>query len=186
MARLSRALALLILLGGTLFVGTAARTFDPSLRSLNAKRLEAAKRWEHSARGRNGAGDFRRATDISPPSRVKNITFTNPKASGAYATGWVSPLPVFLSHVLLEFYVNGATIPLVNFDVGPSWSGLIPISSAADETRKVWLLENFTDDGFALLILQLFFWFFPPGPEGSLDDLIFWYAVYLDSCVAGS
>ncbi|KAI0280491.1 alpha/beta-hydrolase [Russula aff. rugulosa BPL654] len=94
------------------------------------------KRWEHSARGRNGAGDFRRATDISPPSRVKNITFTNPKAS--------------------EFYVNGATIPLVNFDVGPSWSGLIPISSAADETRK------------------LFFWFFPPGPEGSLDDLIFW------------
>jgi hypothetical protein len=21
---------------------------------------------------------------------------------------------------------------------------------------------------------QLFFWFFPPGPEGSLDDLIFW------------
>jgi hypothetical protein len=24
---------------------------------------------------------------------------------------------------------------------------------------------------------QLFFWFFPPGPEGSLDDLIFWYAV---------
>ena len=26
-------------------------------------------------------------------------------------------------------------------------------------------------------ISQLFFWFFPPGPEGSLDDLIFWYAV---------
>lgn len=23
-------------------------------------------------------------------------------------------------------------------------------------------------------LLQLFFWFFPPGPEGSLDDLIFW------------
>ena len=22
---------------------------------------------------------------------------------------------------------------------------------------------------------QLFFWFFPPGPQGSLDDLIFWY-----------
>ena len=26
---------------------------------------------------------------------------------------------------------------------------------------------------------QLFFWFFPPGPDGSLDDLIFW-------CVMGS
>jgi hypothetical protein len=84
MARLTRALALLSLLGLTLFVGTAAGTIDP-FRSLNAKRLEALKRWEHSARGRNGAGDSRRATDTSPPSRVKNITFTNPKASGAYA-----------------------------------------------------------------------------------------------------
>lgn len=88
--------------------------------------------------------------------------------------------PVFLSYVLLEFYVNGATIPQVNFDVGPSWAGLIPISSAANETRKV-CIGKFTDDGFVLLgvIPQLFFWFFPPGPEGSLDDLIFWYAVYL-------
>jgi carboxypeptidase D len=135
MARLSRALALLTLLGGTLFVGTVARIIDPSLRSLNAKRLEPAKRWEYSARGRNGAGDPRRAADISPPSRVKNITFTNPKASGAYVR--VHVLPLFLSHVLLEFYVNGATIPLVNFDAGPSWSGLIPISSAPNETRKV-------------------------------------------------
>jgi hypothetical protein len=82
MARLSRALALLSLLGATLFVGTAARAFDPSSGS---KRLEAAKRWEYSARGRNGASNSRRATDTSPPSRVKNITFTNPKASGAHA-----------------------------------------------------------------------------------------------------
>ncbi|KAJ7667096.1 alpha/beta-hydrolase [Mycena rosella] len=68
--------------------------------------------------------------------KSNNITFTNPKAS--------------------EFYVDGTTIPLVDFDVGPSWSGLMPISANANETRK------------------LFFWFFPPGPEGSLDDLIFW------------
>ncbi|KAF8577181.1 alpha/beta-hydrolase [Ramaria rubella] len=67
---------------------------------------------------------------------LKNITFTNPKAS--------------------EFYVDGNSIPEVSFDVGPSWSGLIPISADANETRK------------------LFFWFFPPGPQGSLDDLIFW------------
>ena len=25
---------------------------------------------------------------------------------------------------------------------------------------------------------QLFFWFFPPGPQGSLDDLIFWWAIF--------
>jgi carboxypeptidase D len=77
--------------------------------------------------------------------------------------------------------VNGATLPLVNFDVGPSWSGLIPISGAANETRKVKLLESITGNfGLALFIFQLFFWFFPPGPEGSLDDLTFWYAVYID------
>jgi carboxypeptidase D len=50
---------------------------------------------------------------------------------------------VFLSHVLLEYYVNGATIPEVHFDVGPFWSGLIPISGAANETRKVLLFETF-------------------------------------------
>ena len=91
MARLSRAFALLSLLGGTLLVaGTAARAaIDPSLRSLNAKRLEAGKRWGYSARGRDGAGD-RRAIDTSPSSKVKNITFTNPKASGAYAIARLS------------------------------------------------------------------------------------------------
>lgn len=66
----------------------------------------------------------------------KNITFSNPKAS--------------------QFYVDGRSIPEVDFDIGPSWSGLLPISGNANETRK------------------LFFWFFPPGPQGSLDDLIFW------------
>jgi carboxypeptidase D len=81
-----------------------------------------------------------------------------------------------------EFYVDGASIPEVNFDVGPSWSGLMPISDAANETRKVRLFKSGNDtDGLelnsVLLIFQLFFWFFPPGPEGSLDDLIFWYDV---------
>ena len=44
-----------------------------------------------------------------------------------------------ISNALPEFYVDGTTIPFVNFDIGPSWSGLIPISSSANETRKVWL-----------------------------------------------
>jgi carboxypeptidase D len=37
--------------------------------------------------------------------------------------------------------VDGTTIPEVDFDVGPSWSGLIPISGAANETTKVRLFE---------------------------------------------
>ncbi|KAG1844120.1 hypothetical protein C8R48DRAFT_780417 [Suillus tomentosus] len=50
----------------------------------------------------------------------------------------------------------GTSLPLVDFDIGPSWAGLLPISNSPNETR------------------QLYFWFFPPGPEGSLDYVIFW------------
>ena len=131
MARLSYALALFSLLSGILLRGPVAAR-DTFLRSLNAKRLEAAKQWGLSARDRNGGA--RRATDTSSPPRVKNITFSNPNASRAYARAHTL-FPS--SHAVSEFYVNGATIPEVNFDVGPSWSGLIPISDAQNETRKV-------------------------------------------------
>ena len=39
--------------------------------------------------------------------------------------------------VATEFFVDGSRIPQVDFDVGPSWAGLLPISSAKNETRKV-------------------------------------------------
>ncbi|KAF8120710.1 Alpha/Beta hydrolase protein [Boletus edulis] len=94
------------------------------------RQAEAAKRWQCSP-----------GPAVSSSTNVKrggpqNITFTNPEAS--------------------KFWVNGSALPFVDFDVGPSWAGLLPISNNSNETR------------------QLFFWFFPPGPEGSLDDLIFW------------
>lgn len=37
----------------------------------------------------------------------------------------------------VEFWVDGSAIPEVNFDVGDSWAGLLPISNKTDETRKV-------------------------------------------------
>ena len=106
-----------------------------SLGSLNAKRLEIAKHRESSERARNSTSNARRATDTSAPSGVKNITFSNPRASGAYA--WVHALHLSSSHAFTEFWVNGSAIPEVNFDIGSSWSGLIPISNAPGETRKV-------------------------------------------------
>jgi carboxypeptidase D len=117
-----------VLLGLMLLAGTDARQMRKN--ELHARQKEAAQRFKE-----------RTSTVTSGPqlekrSGVQNITFTNPKAS--------------------EFWVDGANFPEVSFDIGPSWAGLLPISSDPDETRK------------------LFFWFFPPGPEGSLDDLIFW------------
>lgn len=43
--------------------------------------------------------------------------------------------------VVAEFWVNGSSIPLVDFDVGDSWAGLLPISNATDETRQVWVFQ---------------------------------------------
>ncbi|KAI9466663.1 alpha/beta-hydrolase [Lactarius psammicola] len=83
------------------------------LKFLNGKRLEAVNHRGLSARGPSAEREVRRATGTAAPPRVKNVTFSNPKAS--------------------EYFVD-----------------------ASDESRK------------------LFFWFFPPGPEGSLDDLILW------------
>ncbi|KAJ7601105.1 Alpha/Beta hydrolase protein [Mycena floridula] len=94
------------------------------------------KKSEIHQRQVEAAQRFRSRATTTSSAKPKNITFSNPKAS--------------------QFWVNGSAIPEVDFDVGDSWSGLMPISSAANETRK------------------LFFWFFPPGPQGSLDDIVFW------------
>ncbi|KAI4114894.1 MAG: hypothetical protein LQ338_007940, partial [Usnochroma carphineum] len=56
-----------------------------------------------------------------------------------------------------EFVVNGSAIPDVDFDVGESYAGLLPISSAPNETR------------------QLFFWFFPSGNPEASDELTIWF-----------
>ncbi|KAI0303048.1 serine carboxypeptidase-domain-containing protein [Russula brevipes] len=129
---LTLALALVGLLCGTLSSGpsshgVAARNTSP--RHLKAKRAEATERWRRSAQS-----NPLHARDTSAPSMLKNITFTNPEAS--------------------RFYVDGNAIPDVDHNIGSSWAGLIPISSAQNETRR------------------LFFWFFLAGPEGSLDDII--------------
>ncbi|KAF8584818.1 alpha/beta-hydrolase [Ramaria rubella] len=64
------------------------------------------------------------------------ITFKNPKAK--------------------EFFVDGTSLPDVDFDAGPSWSGLMPISNSPNETRK------------------LFFWFWPTNNPANGDELLFW------------
>src|SRR5712671_2692266 len=140
MTCLSHSLALLSLFCGTLLWQLAAAR-DTSPAFLKAKHLEAVKRWELSARGRSDG--TRRATDdtVTLPG-VKNITFSNPKASRTLARICIHF--VASAHILSEFYVDGTTLPFVNFDVGPSWSGLIPISPAAHETRKVKPLANST------------------------------------------
>lgn len=53
---------------------------------------------------------------------------------------------------------RGSTaIPDVDFDIGESYAGLLPISDAEDETR------------------ELFFWFFPTTNADPKDEIAIWF-----------
>lgn len=57
-----------------------------------------------------------------------------------------------------EYVVNGTAgaIPEVNFDIGESYAGLLPVSNKANETD------------------QLYFWFFPSENEDAGDEITIW------------
>ena len=66
-----RLVTLVVLLFTTFFVAEPGAGRDNSARHLSRRRHEAVKRWEPSARAPNDTA----------PAVVKNITFSNPKAS---------------------------------------------------------------------------------------------------------
>ena len=54
-----------------------------------------------------------------------------------------------------KFAVNGTAIPLVNFDVGESYAGLLPISNATNAS-------------------ELYFWFFPSQNPKAEKEILIW------------
>ncbi len=62
----------------------------------------------------------------------------------------------FLNNATQKFAVDGTKIPDVDFDVGESYAGLVPISSDVNEERK------------------LFFWFFPSSNPAATDEILIW------------
>ncbi|QRV80164.1 Serine carboxypeptidase [Ceratobasidium sp. AG-Ba] len=87
-------------------------------------------------RGRAAVGRRVDSPAIEARAMGSSISFSNPKTN--------------------DFLVDGTKIPDVDFDVGPSWAGLMPISSNVNETRK------------------LFFWFWPTTNAQYTNDLVFW------------
>lgn len=63
------------------------------------------------------------------------ITFRNPAAQKFFVDGTKIPDGRFQIDYILASPDYSPT--LVNFDAGPSWSGLMPISGAKNETRKL-------------------------------------------------
>lgn len=64
--------------------------------------------------------------------------------------------PQYLNSASQKFAVNGSAIPEVDFDIGESYAGLLPISDDPNETRK------------------LFFWYFPSTLPGGSEDVTIW------------
>ncbi|KAK1081760.1 hypothetical protein LTR33_004426, partial [Friedmanniomyces endolithicus] len=54
-----------------------------------------------------------------------------------------------------KFAVNGSAIPDVDFDIGESYAGLLPISDVANSS-------------------ELYFWFFPSANELAGDEILIW------------
>ncbi|KAJ9619817.1 hypothetical protein H2203_008088 [Taxawa tesnikishii (nom. ined.)] len=95
---------------------------------------------------------FKRVERVQPIVERTNAfhpTFQNPRLQKR-----ASP---FLNNVTEKFVVNGSAIPDVDFDVGESYAGLLPISSAANETR------------------ELFFWFFPSSNPAANEEIAIWF-----------
>ncbi|QRV94647.1 Serine carboxypeptidase [Ceratobasidium sp. AG-Ba] len=93
-------------------------------------------RFFKDVRARAAAGRRVDSSTIETRAMGSSISFSNPRTN--------------------DFLVDGTKIPDVDFDVGSSWAGLMPISSNINETRK------------------LFFWFWPTTNAQHTNDLVFW------------
>lgn len=56
-----------------------------------------------------------------------------------------------------EFVVNGTAIPDVDFDVGESYAGLIPLDTGANSSDS-----------------ELYFWFFPSENPAANKEILIW------------
>lgn len=121
-------------------------------------RLDAAGGFEsHVAKMLEAYGGARR------PSSLAESAFVQPD-TGDMRTARTANTDIppgehaFLNEKTRQFFVDGHKLPLVNFDVGDSYAGLMPISKDKKETRK------------------LFFWFFPSEDKNvKNDEITVWF-----------
>ncbi|KAF5345356.1 hypothetical protein D9758_008442 [Tetrapyrgos nigripes] len=96
------------------------------------------------------------AMDIQREQLERFRDFLGPQVPPPFEKRQSAPTITFSNPAAQKFFVDGNSIPDVNFDAGPSWSGLMPISGDPNETRK------------------LFFWFWPTQVAENGDKLLFW------------
>lgn len=144
----------------------ARRTFTKA--DLRARQEEAVRNLQLRAESSSGG-----------PGTVKNITFTNPRASGELLSYERSSL-IFMARQISTSTARPSRL-LIGM-LAPAGPVCCPLATERmRRDRCVGRTYSRRRSGLNYRrpfrsTYQLFFWFFPPGPEGSLDDLIFWYA----------
>ena len=136
----------MVLLLSYLVSALVCTTFYPAVGTVSARKIDR----KHIQDLRQQAADRFNKNRLAVPSvedsvrlseGVKNFTFSNPASSGRYLSHKrVSRICGIRVTVLtggtVAFYVDGTSIPEVDWDIGPSWAGLLPISENEDETRQ--------------------------------------------------
>ncbi|KAI1814014.1 Alpha/Beta hydrolase protein [Poronia punctata] len=113
-------------------------TFLTGLLSVSA--VADARSWQHV--GKKQTNKFEGRGDSNPIERYLATRQTHK--------------PRFANEKTAKFSVNGTGIPEVDFDVGESYSGYLPISDKPDDKN------------------ELFFWFFPNSEGSDAKEILLW------------
>ncbi|KAK4203791.1 carboxypeptidase [Triangularia verruculosa] len=101
-----------------------------------------------TGRGRLPA-DTLHSNTVRDTDKVGGVVFPGPQNKGSHKHR-------FLNANTTRFAVNGTNIPDVDFDVGESYAGALPISGDPHEHNK------------------LFFWFFPSPNKAAAKEIVIW------------
>lgn len=131
----------MVLLISYLLSAFACTALYPTIGTVSARKpdrmhIEALRRKAADRVNKNRLTVAVDSDSVRSSSGVKNFTFSNPAASGQLSLARKMTGGLCLPRNV-AFYVDGTTIPDVDWDVGPSWAGLLPISGDENETRKV-------------------------------------------------
>lgn len=131
-----------------------------SLLAVAAGLAEAGRSLRHVGKQDKVRDIHRRTPSYSRHTKRQESSFkylTNSTSSMSSATEPITTLNgKCLLTISLEYAVNGSGIPEVDFDIGESYAGLMPISTKANETD------------------QFYFWFFPSENPLASDEILIW------------
>lgn len=144
---------------------TAFETFNPLLRYPPQSQKRSSEVPPPLVRRQTSTSPFLNANTTSEyhrqdPHVNKPGTASPGWSSCAYLEPISTPISVCLVPPLTahtEFAVNGTGIPDVDFDVGESYAGTLPVGTVGNST-----------DG------QMFFWFFPTAAADQPKEIIIW------------